>query len=194
MSLLQILPWTFAAALSPLFPSITPLWLSLNVKIGSKHSSFMSLFLIVCLERQLRISSIFSGSINISVNIITIAINCPHADLTHTRSLPWVSSSTLPTARRMCGWGAVKCETEPRRRERPLWCEESRVSVALQPCLDPGKSEMQGGMVGDKSTSASSMGHFSTGAALTLRTVCVPVMTERERETLINSTKIFKFD
>lgn len=44
-----------------------------------------------------------------------------------------------------------------------------------QPCLDPVVSVMREGMVGDKSTSPNSMGHFSRNTALTLSTVCLRV-------------------
>ena len=56
----------------------------------------------------------------------------------------------------------------------------------VQACLGPGESEMREGMVGDKSTSANSMGHFSTGTALTLSNFCLPVMKERKRERNVN--------
>lgn len=39
-------------------------------------------------------------------------------------------------------------------------CKEQD-ECGAQPCLDPGKGEMRERMVGDKSTSANSMGHFS---------------------------------
>ena len=101
-------------------------------------------------------------------------LSSPHTHKIITLS---IMQPSLPTVRRMCGW---VWDWAQKRAASRVW--GGLDECGAQPCLDPGKSEMRDGMVGDKSTSGNSMGHFSKGAALTPSTVCLPVRTERERD------------
>lgn len=136
---------------------------------------------------QLTSSRIFSSGINISADIITITINCPV--LTHKIITLSIMQHSANCKEDCVLEGLWVWDWTQKREASLVWGGQNECGA--QPCLDPGESEMWEGMVGDKSTSANSMGHFSTGEALTLSNVCLPVMTERDGETeTLNKRKL----
>lgn len=150
---------------------------------SNKYLGFLPLFLIVCVCCRLIVSSNFCSVINYSVNIITIAIN--NHVLTH-KIITWSIKQHSANCKEEDVWlrGSVVWDWAKKGEASLVWGGQDECSA--QPCLDPGKGEMREGMVGDKTTSANSMGHFSTDLEH-----CLSACHDRERQ---RSTEFDKYN